>query len=261
MMRYCVLAFFISIVQNGFSQEKFQLAPPMLQYQSAFFSDASSIKIIFNQPGTEVRYTLDGRDPKESDRLYTGPVTIRNNTLFKARAFGRDFLPSDVVTATFVKVGLPIRSAKFSKPNESYASSKPDLLIDNIGGIVNYRSGTWVGFDSDTVTVDIELSRKEKIKNILVDLLQDENSWIFMPTRLTAYYYDDNKKNYLPLAEQTFKHDEPGSKTCRVVELKSSTAFKAGRLRLVFLTLKTIPAWHAGKGQHGWLFIDEIKVY
>ena len=33
------------------------------------------------------------------------------------------------------------------------------------------------------------------------------------------------------------------------------------KLKLVLLPLKKIPDWHNGKGNHGWLFIDEIKVY
>jgi hypothetical protein len=32
-------------------------------------------------------------------------------------------------------------------------------------------------------------------------------------------------------------------------------------LKLVLLPLKIIPAWHPAKGNHAWLFIDEIKVY
>ena len=261
MTRYFLLAFFVIIIKNGFSQEKFQLAPPMLKYQSAFFSGSTSFEIIFNQPGAEVRYTLDGRDPLKSDHLYSRPVTIANRTLLKARAFGKDFLPSETVTATFIKDGKPIRVANFSKPNESYAGSKPDMLIDDIGGIVNYRSGTWIGFDSDTVIVDIELNRKEKVENVLVSLLQDENSWIFLPQQLTLYYFDTAKKSYLPAGEQKFTHDQPGMKTCQVVEIKPESTIETSKLRLVLLTLKKIPAWHTGKDQHGWLFIDEIKVY
>jgi hypothetical protein len=260
-MRYFVLALFVVIIKNSFGQEKFQLAPPMLKYQSAFFSGHTSFEITFNQPDAEVRYTLNGRDPLETDMLYSKPVTITARTLVKARAFGKDFLPSEIVTATFVKDGKLIRSASFSKPNESYASCKPEMLIDNTGGIVNYRSGTWVGFDSDTVFVDIELNREETVDNVLVNLLQDENSWIFMPKQLTVYYWNPAKKAYVSTAEQKFTHDQPGAKTCRVVEIKPGSAITTNKLLLVFLTVKKIPDWHPGKGQHGWLFIDEIKVY
>lgn len=261
MMRYFLLPVLILFLQECLAQDKFQLAPPMLKYQSGFFSGKVTFEVIFNQPGAEVRYTLDGREPGENDLLYTNPVTITGRAAVNARAFGKNFLPSETVTANFIKDGKHIQTASFSRPNESYANSKPDLLIDNIGGIANYRSGTWVGFDSDTVTVDIELDKKESIQNILINLLQDENSWIFLPERVQVYYYNASKKTFLSTGEKIFSHDTPGPKQCKALEIIPVEKINTDQLKLVFYTLKKIPEWHSGKGQHGWLFIDEIKVY
>ncbi len=261
MMRYVSLHALLLISQACLAQEKFQLAPPMLKYPSGFFAGTTSFEVTFNQPGAEVRYTLDGKEPTENDLLYSGSVAINKRTTVKARAFGKDYLPSETVSATFIKDVKPMRAARYSKPNESYAGSSPDLLNDNIGGITNYRSGSWVGFDSDTVTVDIELNKKEKIENILINLLQDENSWIFLPERVQAYYFDASKKKYIPAAEKTFSHQEPGPKQCKVLEIKPAGKINTDKLKVVFHTVKKIPEWHSGKGQHGWLFIDEIKVY
>jgi hypothetical protein len=246
---------------QSFSQPLFQLAPPMLKYPSAFFTGNTSFEVIFNQPGAEVHYTLNGNEPTEHDPVYSGIVPVNKKTIVKVKALGKDFLPSETVSATFINDGKAIKKIEFSKPNESYANAKATILSDNIGGIVNYRSGTWLGYDSDTATFTVNLVKKEKINSVLLNLLQDQNSWIFMPEALFVYYYDEGRKKYLPVGKQLFSQDEPGAKQCIIQEISPSSSISAQKLKLVLVPVKKIPDWHNGKGNHGWLFIDEIKVY
>jgi hypothetical protein len=249
------------LVYQSFCQQQFQLAPPMLKYTSGFFSGSTSFEIIFNQPGAEVHYTLNGQEPTEFDPLYSQAVTINKKSVVKAKAFGKDFLPSETVTAHFIKDGKAIDKIHFSKPNEHYANTKAEVLHDNIGGIVNYRSGTWVGYDNDTVKINVELKKKEKIKSVLISLLQDENSWIFLPEQILVYYYNDKQKTYLPIGKEVFVHDSKGPKQCSIREIIPRKTIAAKKLLINIFPLKKIPDWHGGKGNHGWLFIDEIKVY
>jgi hypothetical protein len=261
MIKRLLLPVFIFWIQDCFCQTLFQLAPPMLKYTSAFFFHTTSFIVIFNQPGAEVRYTLNGEEPTENDLLYSMPVLINKKTKVKVKAFGKNFLPSETVSATFIKNGKAIWQIQYSKPNESYANSKADILQDNIGGITNYRSGTWLGYDNDTVTISIELIKKEIINNVLINLLQDENSWIFLPEQVLVYYYNDKQKTFLQTGKKEFLHDAPGLKQCYMQKITPAQKIKTNKLKLVLLPLKKIPDWHNGKGNHGWLFIDEIKVY
>ena len=256
--------FFLSLFfihPHSFSQQAFQLAPPILKYNSAFFSSSTSFEVIFNQPGAEVRFTLNGNDPTEKDVLYSGAVPVNDKTTVKAKAFGKDFLPSETVSATFIKNGKPIGKIQFSKPNESYANAKADILHDNIGGMANYRSGGWLGYDNDTVTIYIDLKKKETINSVLIDLLQDENSWIFLPEQILVYYFSEKQNTFLGAGKETFSHETKGHKQCTIHEIKPASEISTQKLKLVLLPLKKIPDWHNGKGNHGWLFIDEIKVY
>ena len=240
---------------------QFQLAPPMLKYQSAFFSGSTSLEVLFNQPGATIHYTLNGKEPTQKDPVYTTAIPINKKTVAKVKAFGNLFLPSETESATFIKDGKAIGKILFSKPNEYYANSKPDILHDNIGGITNYRSGTWLGYDSDTVTITIDLLKKEIISTILIDLLQDENGWIFLPEQVLAYYYNEKQNTYTQLGRQEFSHSVAGPKQCYILEISPAQKIATEQLKLVFSPLKKIPDWHQGKGKHGWLFIDEIKVY
>ena len=95
----------------------------------------------------------------------------------------------------------------------------------------------------------------------MISLLQDEKSWIFLPEAIFVYYYDDAQKNYRPVGNEIFSHTEPGAKQSSIREIKPGSHISSQKLKLVLLPLKKIPEWHNGKGNHAWLFIDEIKVY
>lgn len=261
MIKKLLLPFFLFFIQISFGQPSFQLAPPMLKYKSAFFSGSTSFEVIFNQPGSQVRYTLNGKEPTENDLLYSTPVPITKRTQVKVKAFGKNFLPSEIVSATFIKDGKEIHLVSFSKPNESFATSKADILNDNIGGITNHLNGTWLGYNIDTVEINISLKNREIINTVLINLLQDENSWIFLPEQIHVYYYNNKQKAFVSAGKEIFSHATPGSKQCNMREISPAQKIKTDRLKLVLLPLKKIPDWHPGKGNHSWLFIDEIKVY
>ncbi len=261
MIKKLLLPFFLFLMQDCFGQPTFQLASPMLKYKSAFFSGSTSFEVIFNQPGSQVRYTLNGKEPTENDLLYSTSVPITKRTQVKVKAFGKNFLPSEIVSATFIKDGKEIHLVSFSKPNESFATSKADILNDNIGGITNHLNGTWLGYDIDTVEINISLKNRETLNYVLINLLQDENSWIFLPEQILVYYYNNKQKAFVLAGKELFTHETPGSKQCNMREISPAQKIKTDKLKLVLLPLKKIPDWHPGKGNHGWLFIDEIKVY
>ena len=78
--------------------------------------------------------------------------------------------------------------------------------------LLNYRSGGWLGYDSDTVTITVDLKKKETINTVLISLLQDENAWIFLPEQILVYYYNDKQKAFVPAGKETFVHESAGPK-------------------------------------------------
>lgn len=260
-MKKLLLYLLFHLALQAYSQQVFQLATPMLKYESAFFKDSTSFSIQFNQPGAEVRYTLNGKEPTVNDLLYSKPVKITKQTLVKVKAFGKSFLPSATAEIEFVKDGKAIARMDFTKPHEQYSSSKKDILFDDTGGSLHFRNGTWLGYNSDTVEVLIHLQKVEQINTVLVDLLQDESSWIFLPQQIQLYYYDEQQKLFVQAADeqQLFEQQAPRRTVSKKVAVKRKV--KTNKLKLVLLPVTPIPDWHAGKGNHAWLFIDEIKVY
>ncbi|MES1223473.1 MAG: chitobiase/beta-hexosaminidase C-terminal domain-containing protein [Bacteroidota bacterium] len=245
-----------------FCQQVFQLAPPLMKYPSVFFDKSIAVELQFREPGAVIRYTLDGSEPNEKSKLYEVPVIISTNkTTLKAKSFSNNYLPSAAIEKTFLKNGLPVKSVTCTKPNEKYTGGGANGLIDNLGGISSPSSRTWLGFQTDTVSVELVLNQPETIKEVMIDFLHAEDSWIFMPQKILVFTFSETINSWQKFNEGTFSFNErsPAS-NCEYVSFGGKSE-KIKRILLKILPLQKIPEWHDGKGTPAWVFIDEIKVY
>jgi len=256
--------FFIFIFfQQVKAQNSFQLAPPLFKYSSMFFSNEAEVEIKFAQPGTTVHYTLNNNEPTEKDPVYAKALVLKNNfTTLKAKAFGTNFLPSETVEVTFIKDGKKIKTIASTQADLKYPGNGGQSLTDNKGGIDQQNSNTWLGYNCDTVTVNIELERPQPVKQVLLNFLQNEGSWIFLPEQILIYGFDKKTGSFLPLGKEVIAGDkETSGSRCvyQMISAKESTT--TNKLLINILVKKAIPEWHPAKGRHAWMFVDEIKIY
>jgi hypothetical protein len=265
---FTLILFFTCI--NVFAQDSFQLARPLVKYESVFFKDSAKLELKFAQPGAKIHFNIYNRiptaafpDPTEKYGFYKKPIVLRE--LFStvtARVFAKGFIPSETIQYSFVKDGQQVKRIITTPPNPKYPGSGDSTLFDNKGGIENASSKTWMGFDSDTVWINVELPKKEKISGVLLNFLRNESSWIFLPKKIVALYYDDDKNRYDPFGVETIQSENESMPGCSMrlfsPKDKNVTAWK---ISFMIITVNKIPDWHPAKGQHAWCFIDEIKVY
>ena len=246
-----------------YAQQQFQLAPPVLKYTSAFFSGSAIVSLQFAQPGTQIFYTLNNSEPTEKDAVYQSPIEIKKSfTTLKAKVFGNGFLPSETMQATFIKDGLRIKSIEQSTPNEKFAGNGWETLFDNEGGIADMRNKNFLGYQQDSVEINVTLEKKQKIKSVLLDFLQDEGSWIFLPQSIRVYYFNESKNSYELIGRKEISSDTIVKGSATVFELINTTKkINADKLKIIIEPLQSMPEGHPGKGKQAWLFIDEIKIY
>jgi len=79
-----------------------QLPTPRVLPSSDTFATSQTIVLQSSQPGTTIRYTLDGTIPTESSPAYASPFALAKNTTLKAVAFATGFRPSEVAVRNFV---------------------------------------------------------------------------------------------------------------------------------------------------------------
>ncbi|NOZ56295.1 MAG: DUF4981 domain-containing protein, partial [Calditrichaeota bacterium] len=77
---------------------------PAIAPYDAFFHDTLRVRVWTRTPGAEIHITTDGSDPTPSSPVYSGPLTLRQDTELRARAFKTGYVPSEVAVARFAVV-------------------------------------------------------------------------------------------------------------------------------------------------------------
>lgn len=253
----------IFLSSHVMGQSLVQLAPPLLKFQSVFFKNEAMVELKFAQAGTQIYYTLNNQSPTGKDKVYTKPISIKNTfTTIKAIVAGPGFLPSEEVSATFIKDGLSIASLMQTTPNEKFQGNGPNTLIDNEGGLLNLNATTWLGYQQDSVVINLVMERKEKITALLINCLEDQGSWVFLPEQMQVFYFDESRQSFELVAEKlNGESQNVPVAACKPIIMNLSKKVTTNKLKIVLKGLRKLPDWHPGKGTPGWIFIDEIKVY
>jgi hypothetical protein len=262
MKKHTTLFLLLFCIQ-GLSQDSFQLAKPLVKYESIFFRDSAKLELKFAQPGAKIYYTINNDMPSETSILYKKPIVLKNQfTTVKAKVFCNGFIPSETIEYSFAKGGQKIKRITSSLANSKYSGSGDSTLFDNKGGIENISSKTWMGFDSDTILLNIELAEKQYINEVLLSFLRNESSWIFLPKQVHVYYYDKGSDTYKLYRKAEFSSATASLPGCVLKRIAiPKPIIKSDKMKVMLVTVNKIPDWHPAKGQHAWCFIDEIKVY
>lgn len=253
-----------------FAQDRYQLARPLIKYESVFFKDSAKLELKFAKTGAAIYYTVDNKmpaedfaEPAEKSYRYKKPLVFKKPfTTIKAKVFCRGFEPSETITLSFAKEGKKIKKILSTAPNPKYPGSGDSTLFDKKGGIANGSSKTWMGYNSDSASFTVELKGNQPVSTVLLSFLQNEPSWIFLPELITVYYFDESRKTFLPFGREVIFNEEPSDANVNFRFISSKTGVvKTQRLLVNIRLVKKIPDWHPAKGEHAWCFIDEIKVY
>lgn len=260
-----ILLLILLLVPAGIllAQEEYQWAPPLLEYQTIFFKKETSVSMKFAQPGTRIHYTTQQRKPTASDPVYSKPVAINKRyTKLSAAVFGGSYRASDAVSVEFIKDGLPFKANLLTPTNPKYPGTGPNTLYDNLGGITGISYPGWMGFNNDVVRVQLDLEKKTTVSELLIHTLQAEGSWVFLPSAITVYYIDaaSGAKKVFGRLEYKAQQETSGAQ-CVSQRVRPAQKISTNQLIIEMSVVNSIPDWHPGKGQQGWLFIDEIKVY
>lgn len=235
--------------------QPYELATPLLHFNSIFIDKETTIRMAFDMPNANIRYTLNSEEPNEHSSKYQSPIRIHNQkTVVKAKVFAKGYLPSTTVTQTFYPTGHHIATITTSPPSKQY-NGKAQLLTDNLSGGSNHGNGRWLGYNSDSVIVEVSLSSPQRLSSVMLHVLQNQPAWIFAPEKIRMY----NQRQQC-IAERTFTTQQQKSAAAEGIELSLPPSVHQ-QLRIVIYPLQQLPDWHDGKGQKAWFFIDELKLY
>jgi mono/diheme cytochrome c family protein len=78
------------------------LAPPHISPDGGTFDHSVEVSLTSDEPGAEIRYTLDGSVPGNADPRYEGPLKLTGPTVLRARSYKDGFTRSIANQQVFI---------------------------------------------------------------------------------------------------------------------------------------------------------------
>jgi hypothetical protein len=191
-------------------------------------------------------------------RKYSAPIVLTRSSLLKATAAIGGELCAEPVAARFVRC-LSVKSISIEKPfSPKYAGHGDATIINGKHASLDMNDKEWLGFSGQDLIVTLDLGQTKPVGKITAGFLQQQGSWIFLPTAVSFFVSDDTVnwkragelKNSLEPTERVLTKDF----TCTVDKMR------ARYVRVVAKNVGLCPPWHPGAGDKAWLFADEIIV-
>ena len=114
--------------------------PSITAENNVFNWSGNVVSLSCETEGVEIRYTLDGSEPMEASRLYTGAFTIDDTTTVKAKAFKTDWFESETATETFTREWYTVETPVITPDDTMFENTSQEVSIgcDTDGATIYY---------------------------------------------------------------------------------------------------------------------------
>ena len=114
---------------------------PTITPNGSVFNGSISVSLADSTPNATIYYTTNGASPTQSSKKYTGPITLSDSTLVKAKAFKSNFDPSSEASAWFANAASPAVAASGLVAHWKFDEGSGTTVSDSSG---NGNTGTLV---------------------------------------------------------------------------------------------------------------------
>ena len=233
------------------------VAAPYIEALAFVFFKSQSISLHHLDKDAEIYYTIDGSDPLSNGTRYEKPFEIDKTTDIKVVA-KKDGKTSEVIEGSFKKISDERKITLGTEYNTQYEAGGDIALIDLQRGNHNFRVGTWQGYYGVDIVATVDLGNCLDITRLAGSFLQDQGSWIFMPSQVEFFVSNDGKRfTSIGIAknEVALDTEEPV-----IQELEIRKNVSARYVRMVAKNMGNCPEWHVGAGYPSWIFCDEFII-
>ncbi len=238
-----------------------KLTTPIFQNEEKVITGPLALKLKHYINGVTIRYTTDGSEPDSiQSKLYDNTVQINRGTLVKTKAFKAGWISSDISQQYFFKSGfLPDSVQLLTTADPKYSKGGGKILFDLDKGDLNTTTGKWLGFKDNKMEALLFFKEPIKASSVTVSAMKFLSPYIFPPALIEVW--GGNDAAHLKLLGR-LKPDQPlKDEAGDVVAYEVPFAEQSLRcIKVIAVPVGKLPAWHPGKGNKGWVFVDELLV-
>jgi hypothetical protein len=252
-----------TILEDGFRGDTIiaRLNAPVIEGEEQIFTDTANIKLKHYIKGVVMRYTLDGSDPDSvQSPVYKDVIQIDKPGLLKVKAYLPGWESSSIVTRNFYKTGfIPDSVRLVTNPSPTYQGSGGKTLADGQKGELNFRDGKWLGYMDNDMQAYFYFNAPVHISDVSFSTIVDIGSYIMPAYELEVW--GGKTSSDLKLLKK-IKPKQPTALAPPYL-IGFDCVFvpqTVGVLKVVAKPVPKLPSWHPGKGQRGWVFVDEIFI-
>jgi predicted alpha-1,2-mannosidase len=235
---------------------------PVIQTESKAFKDNLKIELKSQNSNDVIYFMISDKDDHLAKKLfvpYTKPFEISQTSTIEAYVKTKEG-QSNTISATFFKKPNNYSINIKSVYNPQYHAGGPEGLLDGILGTENWRKGDWQGYQSQDFEAVVDLKEVKSVSEISARFLQDQRSWILMPTKVDYYVSDDNVNfTYFGSVNNTL---DPKVEENTILNFTSNETKgkKARYVKVIAKNFGKLPEWHQGAGGDAFIFVDEITI-
>jgi uncharacterized membrane protein len=254
----------VKIVQQLFNDSTIlQLSKP-IPVNEGIIKHGESIQLKHSMSGVKIMYTLDGTEPDSvSGMVYDKPIVVSETVKLKAMACREGWYCSELLSVTNFVEGYKPKQAELFKPaDKKYPGLGAANLTDGRKGFTDVlREPAWLGFRENDFEAGFDFgATPPALKRIVLSYGNNIGGYLFPPTEVEVWGGAD--REHLTLVKK-FRTEMPkGYEPQRVealgVDFEPATY---SYYKIVVKPISKLPEWHGGKGQKGWVFIDEVFFY
>ncbi|HLP63403.1 GH92 family glycosyl hydrolase [Flavobacterium sp.] len=230
---------------------------PVIQAESKSFKDKMSVNFDSFDKATEYFYSINDK----KFEMFNKELVLKETSTIKFYSNNGHGKISDTISAQFFKKPNNYSIEIQSKYDPQYHAGGSDGLLDGIHGTENWRKGDWQGYQKQDFECVIDRKENSPIQSISANFLQDQRSWILMPTKVEYYISNDNIN--FNLVETITNKIDPKHDESTTQSFDSKKAIPSARyIKVKAYNYGKLPAWHLGYPYDGdaYIFIDEITI-
>lgn len=147
--------------------------------------------------------------------------------------------------------------------HKKYSGGGKQALLDGViaqeSKYSNGLSKAWQAFSGDNLEAIVDLAELKEVNSISCSFLKDNNSWIFLPKKVSYHISVDGVA-----FEKVFEEQADLGKGNSEILIKTIAAKVENRstryIKVIAENIGVCPDWHDGAGGKAWIFADEIII-